>query len=1040
MKSSACLRAFSTAAMIAFCCFFAISCRQSSGLLSTTSVQTQSPVDFVFIVEEELTQTVVMDLSTQGKYAGISLLAGDRVLIDRLNVPSADEHRLTALVKFDALGKVKLRIKAHDAPIIVKSLSFENAGHIALPRFADISRTAGLEKESSIKYGGPTVADFDNDGDYDFIVNNHNAANTKLYWNDSGGKLIRDEKYLSRWFMHDLHGTAAGDYDNDGDLDIVVTQGGGNGTNPSKANFYNNKDGKLVLMTGDVGINKGGRGRGARWSDMDMDGDLDLLLFNELSLKKEKPQHFFYENLGNGTFNLKSVAGIEDVDPSRVLITDFNSDNIDDIIMYGHGRSSFWQGGGDFTYLDVTTNVPADVAGLNNIMAMTDIDIDNDGDLDLYMARGKLFEGGKGEAPSLDFDPLTQRMSIKPRGFKGTDFFDFTADGMVTLSDYDFLAQGVYRGKDYPMFLGEEKTAIILKTAETALLDPGVAIGWPADLSEDGMYFGHVGGGKWKAALVRGGDIFWGFKFTLSGVSSVMPHFEPQNRNEQDVLLMNDAGVFRDVSRDWGLPLGGNALGVTTGDFNNDSHQDLMVYRWGNIEGRVSDLMLLNMGTGKFDAVTMHGASDVGGPGNGDMGQAFDFDNDGDVDLLSGSERGEWYLYSNSTPDAGNFVSIKVGYSPVSNVDAISAEVIVETSSGRYRKRVGSAGEVFSQSLLNIVHFGLGKDKQIENIQVDWRNGETTGWVDKPVNAMYDTDAVDPKTVKVDPVKGGLREGTSVQLSVDIMPPNSDPSVVWTTDNSDVLKISQSGVITATGEVGQSATVTARSSAGHASDKVSFTIIPFEPRPMTDLTINSDQSRIIVGQTLALIAEVTPENADNANVIWSSDDTSVAVVDVYGTVSAIAPGRVVITAQSERDASMVDRFSVEVAPFIEPRIAISNEALLAATEFKSGGTLTINADYHAGTGAKIIASDEGGIRFWLRHFKSKWIPVKDIVRTDVAALGTQSGMSSMTLPLQDLTPSADLPEGQFYQLRVSFATSDGEMVDKVIYPIKIVAP
>ena len=1040
MKITAGSRTVLTAAIVSLWGLAGPACQSHAHILTEATIQTQSPFEFNHIVEKALTQRAIITLSTQGSYAGISLLADDDILIDRLNVPSEGEHRITALVKFEALGDVKLRVIAHDAAIAIKSLTFEDVENTTVPSFTDISRAAKLEKESSIKYGGPTVADFDNDGDYDFIVNNHNAANTKLYWNNGDGTLTRQEKHLSRWFMHDLHGTAAGDYDNDGDLDIVVTQGGGNGANPSKANFYNNKDGKLVLMTGDVGINKGGRGRGARWSDMDSDGDLDLLLFNELSLQKEKPQHFFYENNGDGTFRLRPVAGIEDVDPSRVLVTDFNSDNIDDFIMYGHGQSSFWQGNGDFTFTDVTSTVPSDAAGLANIMAMTDIDIDNDGDLDLYMARGKLFEGGKGEAPSLDFDPIAKKMSIKPRGFKGVDAFSFTADGAVTLSHYDFLAQGVYRGKEYPMFLGAEKTAVTLKAGETAQLTTEEAAGWPSDISQDGMYFGHIGGGKWKAALVRGGDIFWGFKFTLSGVSSVTPEFQPQNRNERDVLLRNDGGRFTDVSKAWGLPEGGNALGVTTGDFNNDSHQDLLVYRWGNIEGRISDLMLVNSGAETFDAVTMHGANDVGGPGNGDMGQAFDFDNDGDVDLLSGSEGGEWYLYSNDTKALGNYVSVQVSYAPISNIDAISAEVIVQTASGQYRKRVGSAGEIFSQSLLNIVHFGLGKDERVERIQVRWRNGETTAWTDKPVNALYNTDAIDPKTVQIRSISSGIREGSSIQLAADVTPKNADTALVWSTDKPAVLSVSEEGVLIAKGKAGQSGVVTAASAVGKVSASEEVIIKAWEPRPVTQLNIQGNRADIIAGQNLALTVKASPENADPMNVIWSSSNPAVAKVDAYGLVTTHMAGSAEITVRGESGETLRDSATLNIAPLIVPSITIANEARLKDTEFVVGDTVTINAEYHAGTGAEIIASDEGGIRFWLRHFKSKWIPVKDIILTDTEALGTQSGESARTLSLKGLTPSADLPAGQFYQLRVSFVTSDGEMVDKVIYPIQIVAP
>lgn len=854
-------------------------------------INPESPVTINYTVTGSLLKKISIDLTNSGNYASLSLYAEDKLLIDHANIPSSGAQALDSLVEFDSQEEVKLTLVANGSVLTINSIDFEDIKNISLPRYVDISEKAGLDKASSIKYGGPTIADIDNDGDYDFIVNNHNAEPSKLYWNNGDSTVTKHKKDLSRWFMHDLHGTAAGDYDNDGDLDLVVTMGGGNGTNPSKANFYQNYNGKLVLTTGDVGIDKGGRGRGAKFSDMDLDGDLDLVLINEASLTHAKPQHFFYENLGDGTFSYKGIKGLEDQESSRVLITDINNDNIDDIILYS--PFSVWQGNGDFTFADVTTQLPSDIAKLNDVMALTDIDIDNDGDLDLYLARGKVFEGGFGEAPSVDHDPLNQEFSIKPRGYKGIDSFDFVAEGPLKFHNYKFLTQGAFRGKDYPIFLGAKKAVKVLKSGEELDISPDTSKGWPNDISANGVYFGYLGNGLWKSALVRNSNIFWSFRFSLSGVKEVELAFDADNRNISDILLRNDNGKFTDVSRDWHLPTGGNSLGVTVGDFNNDSHQDLFVYRWGEIATRISDLMLLNTGNSQFEATTMHGANDVGGPGNGDMGQAFDFDLDGDLELLNGSEDGEWYLYNNElkTSSTRNYALVRVGYSPKDNVDAISAQVIVKTPTNEYRKRVGSTGAIFSQSLLNIIHFGLGKDEKIERIVVRWRNGERAEVKDISANQLY--------------------------------------------------------------FLGQE-------------------------KPKIDASNRNDSKNFQLMNTAC------------------------------------------------------------VEDCVEPFIEIVGEENYKNNHFAVGDSITVKVNYHAGSGYKVISSDEGGIRFWLRQFKNKWIPAQDTTLIESSAIYTESGTATKTFSLEGFTPSNELPEGHFYYLNASFANSNGEVLKHEIYPIHII--
>lgn len=1033
--------------LILTCASCTLSTEENALISSPMLLEPAKPISIKQNISGTLLKKMTANVINHKNYASLSIISNNKLLVDSINLPKKGEQTITALVKFEQQGDTLITLQGLDADITINSFTFEDVTDLYLPHYEDITVAAGMDKATSIKYGGPTVADIDNDGDYDFIVNNHNAETSKLYWNNGNGTVSKHDKNLARWFMHDLHGTAAGDFDNDGDLDIAVTQGGGNGKDPSKVNFFTNNDGKLILTTGDVNIDKGGRGRGAKWVDMDLDGDLDLILVNEASLTKEKPQHFFYKNLGNGTFEFTSVDGIQDIEPSRAIVTDLNNDHIDDLIFYS--PLSIWQGNGDFTYTDITSQIPSDIAKLHSVMAITDIDIDNDGDLDLYLARGKAFEHGEGESPSFDHNPLTKELSIKPRGYKGVNKFEFTADSDLVLNNYNYLAQGSFRGKEYPIFLGRDKSATVILPGDKLDIAVKDAQGFPEDISANGVYFGHIGEGKWKAALVRNGNIFWTFRLSLQGVTDVKPDFVPENRNIADVLLRNDGGKFTDVSQEWDIPRGGNALGVTTGDFNNDSYQDLFVYRWGYIGARISDYMLLNTGEGKFETVTMHGANDVGGPGNGDMGQAFDFDLDGDVDLLNGSEDGEWYLYSNSlignktkektNAKKGNYALVRVGYSPKSNIDAISAEVIVRTKKNEYRKRVGSAGSVFSSSLLNIIHFGLGEQDTIKSITIRWRNGETVVIHDKQANALFDTNKLDPTEVKLIPATMQVRKGSSIALAALVLPKNANKTLTWSSSDTSVLTVNNQGVVTAVGKVNAKATIKSTSPTNGMSSSSIVSIVEWFSLPVTSVEINHERSTfdVIEGQTLALNTTVLPQDADESSLTWVSSHSNIASVDNEGTVKANQAGKVTITVSAENKKTK-DSINITVKPYVAPYINIVDAKELAKTNFVVGDEITLNANYHAGSGNRVISSDEGGIRFWLRLFKYQWIPANDTIIKDSSALKTESGSSTATFSLKGLTPSNELPEGYFYYLRASFTSSTGESYDDEIYPINIV--
>jgi len=716
---------------ILFLLFFGCQKKNADTLLMPVILST-SATDFQYTVENSAVKRLEIMVESNQGYANLSLVNENKVLLDNLDIPGKGNYTFDVLIDFASMGSKKLKWQKKGGDLIIRKLTFSEVMDMDIPVFKDISGAVGLTTEPSWKYGGPTVADVDNNGYYDLILNNHDKISTQLFLQKEKGKFTEKEIFS---FLADFHGTAAGDYDNDGDLDIANSRGGGNGTAPSPPYLLQNDGETFNLIADKVGITTGARGRSLRWIDADLDGDLDLFSVNAAGINStDSIQHLFYENLGNGQFQSKRSKDIEHASAERVLVTDINNDQIDDLIMYS--PISFWRGNGDFTFTNLSdTWLPNDKKEINLISAITDIDIDNDGDLDLYLARGKTYYELANK--SLDFDSEVGRIDLRDQGNKGTTSMEFEAAGDLVLSGL-FLWYRQYND-GFPLHMGAQKDTVTLTENSSYKVSQNMANGWPSVRNENGWYLGYLGNDKWKLEWVRNKPVYWGIRLSIDGVKNMSTDWTAQNRNVSDILLRNEGDRFTDVSEKWNIPKGGNHWGVTVGDFNNDSHSDLYIYRFGFLRSRVIDWLLLNDGQGKFEKTTSHNATDPNDQGHGDMGQAFDMDLDGKVDLLSGSDDpGKWYLYGNQSTNNNSFAIVRVGYSPKENIDCYSAVVILETKNNVFRKRVGSAGEIHSQSLLNSVHFGLGTETEITKITVKWRNGEEEILENVAVNQLYD--------------------------------------------------------------------------------------------------------------------------------------------------------------------------------------------------------------------------------------------------------------------------------------------------------------
>jgi hypothetical protein len=140
-----------------------------------------------------------------------------------------------------------------------------------------------------------------------------------------------------------------------------------------------------------------------------------------------------------------------------------------------------------------------------------------------------------------------------------------------------------------------------------------------------------------------------------------------------------------------------------------------------------------------------------------------------------------------------------------------------------------------------------------------------------------------------------LFHGDEEQLTAIFNPDNaSNKKVTWSSDDPDAVQVDDKGKITAVG-IGN-AKITVTTDEGPFTATCNVTVVP---RPVEDLTISPTEIRYLGLGSMGITATVTPANATNTSVIWSSSNTSVVTVDAYGNLTAVAKGFATITAKLE---------------------------------------------------------------------------------------------------------------------------------------------
>ncbi len=298
---------------------------------------------------------------------------------------------------------------------------------------------------------GATWADHDNDGDIDcFVVNWYGVDN--LFYDNNGDETFTQVTVGTIVEDNGYSETASwGDYNNDSYVDIYVSNSGG-----TKKNYLykNNGDGSFLKITDGEMVNDNDSTRSVNWVDYDMDGDADIFVTSEANQHER-----LYRNNGDETF-----TSITD----NALVTDAGStmssswgdiDNDGDLDVFlanDQGNDALFRNDGDNVFTKLSSDIVCNNGG--NSFGSNFADIDNDGDLDLFVTNS--FGGGPwnnflylNDATGV-FTAVTTDVTTTDMGWSyGNAFGDYDKDG-----DMDLLVANCYGGAQNNVLYKNETT------------------------------------------------------------------------------------------------------------------------------------------------------------------------------------------------------------------------------------------------------------------------------------------------------------------------------------------------------------------------------------------------------------------------------------------------------------------------------------------------------------------------------------------------------------------------------------------------------
>ena len=474
---------------------------------------------------------------------------------------------------------------------------------------------------------------------------------------------------------------------------------------------------------------------GAALFDYDGDGDLDAYFTNGSFVldpddSRPTPRNRLYRQEDDGSFvDATDESGLGDPGYGMGLaVGDVDNDGDLDVYLGNFGADRLYLNRGDGTFEDATEAAGLDVDGFASSVIFCDYDVD--GDLDVYVARYVSYDRNR-----ICNDSAGRRDYCTPAVYPAEPDILLRNNGDGTFTDASVEA-GIRR-----------EAAAGLGVVCDDFDDNGLPDFYVANDKYANHLWLNQGGGTFRDQGMLRGAAYNMEGRTEAGMGIVAEDLDGDAdldlyvthiETESNTLYRNlGGGLFEDATATFGLveptvPFTG--FGVAAFDVELDGDLDLVVVN-GRVLRRVrsdgvqeefwagyseGNLFLMNEG-GRYRA-RPDLAESFAGPASPSRALATgDVDGDGDLDLLVASAQARGRLFRNDAPHEGNWLIVRT-VDPELRRDAIGARVTLLVGGSRIVRRI-AAGWSYVASSDPRAHFGLGEASDVEGIEVRWLDG-----------------------------------------------------------------------------------------------------------------------------------------------------------------------------------------------------------------------------------------------------------------------------------------------------------------------------